>query len=120
MSFRFSKFIKLWLPVLLWAGLIFFLSNQPDIKSGLPAPWDFILGKSAHIGEYFILTLFLIRAFARYSLTKRKIFFLAVFFAFSYALSDEYHQSFIAARTASLKDVAIDGLGIFLTWLWRF
>jgi len=34
-----------------------------------------------------------------------------------YAMSDEYHQSFIQGRTASMRDVMFDGLGMFMAWL---
>lgn len=57
-----NKKIKNWVFVFLWAGLIFFLSHQPDLRSGLPGQWDFILRKLAHITEYAILTLLLIKA----------------------------------------------------------
>jgi VanZ family protein len=51
------KFIKLWLPVVIWAGFIFYLSSVPNLKTNLK--YDFILRKTAHIAEYFILTLLL-------------------------------------------------------------
>jgi len=35
-------------------GLIFFLSAQPDLSTGL-GTWDFILRKLAHITEYGVL-----------------------------------------------------------------
>lgn len=57
------KFIKNWLPVFLWAAVIFYLSSQPGLKSGLLWPYDFILRKLAHITEYAILFLLIIRAF---------------------------------------------------------
>jgi VanZ family protein len=37
---------------------------------------------------------------------------LAAGISFLYAVSDEYHQSFVEGRTASADDVAIDSLGI--------
>ena len=49
--------LKKWIPVILWMMLIFFLSAQPDLESGLPFVWDFILRKFAHIFEYLILCL---------------------------------------------------------------
>jgi len=55
------KTFKLWLPVIIWASLIFYLSNIPHLKTNFE--YDFILRKIAHIVEYFILTFFLHRAF---------------------------------------------------------
>jgi VanZ family protein len=109
---------KKWLLVLLWAGFIFFLSHQPGLKSGLPNEWDFLLRKLAHISEYAILTLLLIQALKEHQMPKRRIFWLTVIVAVLYALSDEYHQSFILKREGAISDVFIDSIGIFLvTWL---
>jgi len=109
--------IKNWLLVFIWAGVIFFLSHQPDLKSNLPSEYDFILRKLAHISEYAILTFLLIRALSRYQLSPKKIFIFSIFLSILYAFSDEYHQSFIYERTGAFRDVAIDSIGIFLVWL---
>jgi len=109
-----KQIIKKWLAVVLWAGLIFFLSHQPELKSGLPERWDSFLAKLSHFLEYAILTFLLIRALQEHKLTKKKTLFLAVILAMGYAFSDEYHQSFILGRNASLRDVFIDSLGILL------
>ena len=113
-----NQIIKKWLLVVLWAGLIFFLSHQTGLKSGLPERWDFFLAKSAHLLEYAILTFLLIRALQEHKLTKKKILILAVILAIGYALADEYHQSFISGRDGAFRDVLIDTSGIFLAaWL---
>jgi len=112
-----NKKILNWLLVFIWAGVIFFLSHQPDLKSNLPSEYDFILRKLAHISEYAILTFLLIRAFSHHQLSKKRILFFSVFLAVLYAFSDEYHQSFIYERTGAFRDVAIDSIGIFLVWL---
>lgn len=109
-----KQIIKKWLAVVLWAGLIFFLSHQPELKSALPERWDFFLAKSAHFLEYAILTFLLIQALQEHKLTKKKVLILAVILAMSYAFSDEYHQSFILGRNASLRDVLIDSSGVLL------
>jgi len=110
--------MKNWFLVFLWAGLIFFLSHQPDLNSGLPKIWDFFLAKSAHILEYAILTFLLMRALQEYQLSKRKVLILAIILALGYALTDEYHQSFILGRESTIRDIGIDSLGILLVaWL---
>jgi len=110
-----KKFIKYWLPVIIWAGFIFFLSHQPGLKSDFPFVWDFIFRKIAHIGEYFILCLLLNRALFQNQLSKKQALFWAAAISLLYAVSDEYHQSFILERTAAVKDVAIDSIGILLS-----
>jgi len=107
-------FFRRWLPVLLWAGVIFFLSSIPNLESGLEQ--DFTLRKVAHILEYAILTFLLFRAF---SFKSNKLIILSVIIAFLYALSDEYHQSFVFGREGTLRDVAIDSIGILImTGIW--
>jgi VanZ family protein len=41
-----------------------------------------------------------------------------VVFATFYAASDEWHQSFVPSRTASLADVTIDSVGAICGALW--
>lgn len=127
-----NKFLKNWLPIILWAGLIFYLSAQPSLKSGMPWPYDFILRKGAHITEFAILFLLLISAFGNYMLQPssapligasegqvKKALFWAFCLTILYAISDEFHQSFVAERVASLADVAIDSLGVLLLTWWQ-
>ena len=104
------NFFRYWLPVLIWAGLIFLLSSIPHLESGLEQ--DFFLRKVAHILEYAILTFLLLRAFG---FKNSKSIVLAAIIAFLYALSDEYHQTFVLGRKGRLEDVIIDSIGIILT-----
>lgn len=101
------------LPPLALMGVIFLLSAQPDLSTGLGF-WDLVLRKLAHAGSYALLTLLWWRALA--PLTGRSLP-LAVAISFLYAVSDEYHQSFVAGRIGSPVDVAIDTLGMALAVL---
>ena len=94
-----------WLPVLLWAGVIFTLSSIPSLGTGL-GTWDTVLRKGAHITEYAILALLLVRAIGR------EVPALAL--GVLYAASDELHQGFVRGRHASPVDVAIDAVGLLL------
>ena len=131
------KFLKYWLPIILWVGMIFFLSSRPGLKSGLEWPYDFILRKGAHIAEFAILFLLFERALKNYFMppslaplsgVSEGLLFLqkakkALLWAFVltilYAISDEYHQTFIVQRVGSPTDVAIDCLGVFIITWWR-
>jgi VanZ family protein len=95
--------LRLWLPVVLWAGVIFAFSSVPDLGTGLGG-WDLVLRKIAHAAEYAILGALLARALGRPG----------VAFALGalYAASDEVHQLFVPGRTGSPVDVAIDALGV--------
>jgi len=114
-----DKKIKNWILVLIWAGLIFFLSHQPFLESDLPGQWDFMLRKIAHVTEYAILTYLLIRALREYDLTNRQVLILSMTIAIFYAMSDEYHQTFILGRKGVYTDVLIDSIGILLiSWFY--
>jgi len=105
------KIFKLWLPVIIWAGIIFWLSSIPNLKTNFE--YDFILRKIAHTVEYFILTFFLYRAFkGSFNMGIFHLFIYPATLSFFYAVSDELHQSFVPARSASIRDVLIDTIGI--------
>lgn len=107
-----NKFIKYWIPVLIWAGAIFWFSSVPDLESGLKQ--DFVLRKIAHILEFAILTFLILRALSKENLSFKKVVIFSLFFSLFYALSDEYHQTFVFGRQGAFKDVAIDSMGILL------
>ena len=108
------KFIKLWLPVFVWGYIIYYLSDIPGLGTGLGV-WDLILRKGAHITEYFILTILLVRAFRRsFRMSIAFLIFWPSVISFLYAVSDEYHQSFIKNRCGTPWDVLVDTVGILL------
>lgn len=95
-----------YLAVIFWAILIFYFSSIPIIKTSDFYLLDFIIKKNAHFFEFFILFLLL------YNALPKKNHHLAFLIALLYAFSDEIHQLFVPGRTASLRDVLIDSLGI--------
>jgi VanZ family protein len=106
-----SRLLTVWLPVLLWAAVIFTLSSIPSLSTGL-GTWDTILRKGAHLTEYAVLGGLLYRALGREPRA------LAV--GIAYAATDELHQYFVRGRHASPVDVAIDAVGVaagMLIWL---
>ena len=94
-----------WLPVLVWAGVIFALSSIPSLSSGL-GTWDYVLRKLAHMSEYAILALLLRRATASDPA--------ALALAVTYAATDEVHQLFVRGRHGSPVDVGIDAVGALI------
>ena len=106
-----SRTLTHWLPVVLWAGLIFALSSIPSLGTGL-GTWDVILRKCAHTAEFAVLALLLTRAVDREAP--------ALALGILYAASDELHQAFVRGRHASPVDVAIDTVGLLIGLLaWR-
>ncbi len=75
------------------------------------------LRKAGHISEYFVLGLLLFRAFRGGSEGRweGKWVVCSLLVVIAYAASDEFHQSFIPSRTASVVDVAIDTAGGILS-----
>jgi VanZ family protein len=98
-----SRAVSLWLPVVIWAAVIFTFSSIPSLGTGLGV-WDTILRKGAHMTEYAILGLLLLRALGR----ELPSFAVGI----GYAILDEIHQHFVRGRHASPVDVLIDTVGL--------
>jgi VanZ family protein len=91
-------------PILLMA-VIFALSAQADLSSGL-GTLDLIGRKIVHAATYGLLWWLWQRALGTRSPLP------AALIAVAYAISDEYHQSFVAGRHGSPVDVLIDSAGV--------
>jgi VanZ family protein len=123
--------MKRWLPVIVWAIVISAFSTHvfsADNTGRLIIPalrWlfphaslssleraHFLLRKSAHLTEYFILSLLILRGIRagrkEIRLAWMAIAVLAVAF---YASLDEFHQRFVPGRTAAVSDVVLDTIG---------
>ena len=130
------SFLKYWLPLLTWLCVIFVGSTdlmsaeqtsrflvpflrwlKPDISTGALAQVHFFVRKLGHISEYAILAILLWRALRSGTnlRIKMSLLFVAVWLACGiFAAGDEFHQSFVPSRTASLLDVMIDLSGAFI------
>jgi VanZ family protein len=100
----------LWAPPIALMAIIFALSAQPDLSSGL-GTFDTILRKAAHMAEYGLL-LFLLWRPLRELMPERAAVAAAFAIAVLYAASDEWHQSFVEGRHGTPLDVAIDSVGM--------
>lgn len=67
------------------------------------------LRKVAHASIYFVLGILLI-VFLKFCHV-RKYYLYSLIISFLYACTDEFHQKFVAGRTASISDVLIDTTG---------
>jgi VanZ family protein len=105
------KLIRRWLPAVIWMGLIFFVSAQPTLPS-VPGRWDLLLKKGMHMAAYGILTALYLRALRGSGHDEWVIRAASVALAVAYAMSDEYHQTFVPGRNGTWVDVAVDGVGI--------
>ncbi len=131
-------------PLLLWIGVIFYLSSSNGAMSNTSRfirpllEWLFPLmpeetlqiyhgyiRKFAHFAEYSALAFFASRAFWSSSIEIfRKYWFIFAFgLVVCIASIDEYNQSFNVLRTSSIYDVLLDASGgltvVLLIWLFR-
>ena len=108
-----------WLPLIAWMGLIFWLSSQPQ-PFDLPESWQrSLVGIGGHVLGYVGLSLLWWRTLAaRPLVTARWTLVLAFLLTMLYAVSDEYHQTFVPGRSGNLVDILTDAAGAALgLWL---
>jgi VanZ family protein len=100
---------RLWLPVLLYALLIFGLSSVPNV----PAPPGPVTDKQAHFVLFAGLSVLVVRALAagRLSAVTVRVTAVAVLLTILYGASDELHQYFVPGRQMSAADLLADALG---------
>jgi VanZ family protein len=107
-----KRFLWLWLPPLAWMGLIFFLSAQPDLPHA-PGPWlDTLLKKGGHAFAFGVLAWLYLRALREHFPNAVVLRLVSTGLALLYAVSDEYHQTFVPGREGRLFDVGIDTAGM--------
>lgn len=102
-----------WLPALMCAGLIFFLSAQPKLPQIGPQFEN--KDKVVHFIAYTIFwfcILLPLRYGHRLSLTKAII--VAFVITSAYGASDEFHQRFVPNRSSDVADWAADTFGGFI------
>lgn len=138
-----SDWLSRYLPLFFWLVFISFASSNgfsagntsqiigplvrwfvPDVSPATLDTIHFFTRKAAHFTEYAILGFLAARAFSRSRhdfLRHHWLLFSAVLIVV-YSLLDEYHQSFVPTRTASIYDSFIDmaggitALAIFYFW----
>jgi VanZ family protein len=129
---RFPRFVSHYLPLIAWLAFISFASSDdfnasntsriigplilwlfPNTKPETLDVVHLITRKIAHFTEYAILGFLAARAFRtspRPAISQRW-FLICATLVIVYALLDEYHQSFVPSRTASIFDSFIDMAG---------
>ena len=138
------RVLSRYLPLIVWLVFISFASSDnfnagntsriigplvlwlfPNTSAETLAVVHFIVRKIAHFTEYAILGLLAARAFrtSPHPDIRRHWFLICATLIVVYALLDEYHQSYVPSRTASVGDSVIDMAGglaaLLLVRLWR-
>ena len=129
--------IKYWIPAIIAAAVISIFSTDyftpeetgrvilpilhwflPDASRAYLLHLHSGIRKLSHVAEFGVFSLTVFRALrgprAGWRLNWALLTFLI---AVSYALLDEFHQTYVPLRHASAKDIAIDGLGAVLAQL---
>jgi VanZ family protein len=103
-------FFKFWLPVILYAGFIFYMSGLPVVSLPVLFPH---LDKVIHIAEYAIFGWLLARAikYSFQNLNITRLYLIVVAASLIYGISDEFHQSFVVTRIPCAWDVLADAIG---------
>jgi len=102
------------LPLFLYLLLIFVLSSISRYPEEIS--WVFSLDKCVHILEYYLLGYLLMRVLVtspHRAFSGAPVAF-AIVFGILYALSDEWHQSFVPGRYASVFDFLFDSSGVIM------
>jgi VanZ family protein len=132
--------LEYWIPIVIWLFSMYLFSTDmmsssetsrfivPFLKFFLRGVspegidfWHAVIRKLAHVTEYFILAILVYRAlkfdgFGPVGGRLRTIVFVVLA-----ALFDEFHQSFVASRTATIVDVGYDCLGgVWALWVIAF
>jgi len=129
-----GRFLSRYLPLIAWLAFISYASSDefsaentsriigplvlwlfPHTTPETLAVVHFITRKIAHFTEYAILGFLAARAFrtSSHPAIRNHWFLISAALIVVYALIDEYHQSFVPSRTASVFDSMIDMTGGF-------
>lgn len=92
---------------------IFFFSSL----SGLPGAGFPIISIAYHFIVFFLFAFFFLASIKGKGKIKIKYLIIAIIISVLYALSDEFHQSFVPGRDAGIKDILTDTAGIFTSIL---
>lgn len=99
-----------WLLPLLWMALIFAMSSRSTIPKA-PGISPELIAASGHLVVYAVLGVLLFRALGDLVETWAARAGLAWLLAVLYGITDEFHQSFVPGRFATLEDVLLDAAG---------
>lgn len=117
---------------IIWMIVIFYLSHQPAKTSSelsstlleivltflsvLPISFDpellhIFIRKLAHFSAYFILGMLVYHSVYLFCKHENRSIIVAITISIIYAISDEFHQTFIPGRSGEFRDVLIDSFG---------
>lgn len=109
---KIADFFRVWGLSLLMMAVIFIFSSIPSNQMPDFGPVDFLVKKSGHALGYALLALTNLRALQRDQEGQNlRPYIFAWILAVLYAVTDEFHQSFVPGRDPTTRDAGIDALG---------
>lgn len=132
-----------WVAVVLWMGLIFYLSAQvadqsAKLSSGITQfiinvihgvfpkihidleSLGFLVRKLAHFLCYLVLGVLVLNAFGKCGIKGYKRILFSAIVCILYAASDEIHQLYVPGRGGQIRDVLIDSFGAGTGFIFYF
>ena len=115
------KFIKWWLPLLVWMGVIFAGSSIGSLPRVGGKATDGVAHRVAHMLEFAVLGALVLRATSSgQRITKRELIITVIVVAL-YGASDEFHQRFTPGRSSEGLSVLFDVAGgLAGAWVYRW
>jgi VanZ family protein len=122
---KLATWLWYWLPPLILMAVIFCVSSQSSLPQAKGEWLDALIKKIAHIAEYTLLFLLLVRAWRRglasswMGHSTERALWAALLSTAAYGISDEVHQAFVPRRHANWYDVVVDvAVPLLLCLLW--
>ncbi len=119
------KFVKWWLPVIVWMGVIFIGSSIGNIPHLGGKTTDSIVHRAAHVLEFAVLDALLLRAVNKEKPVTKRGMIITLFVVALYGASDEFHQRFTPGRNSEGLSVLFDAAGgaiggwVYHQWIMR-
>jgi len=119
------RFMTYWLPVILYAGLIVFLSSLSSPGVNFITIFPGFDDKIIHAVEYAILAILCYRALLHTATGDWRLYaaLLSIAASVVFGITDEIHQAFVPLRHADPWDLMADSIGASIgvgIWKWTF
>jgi VanZ family protein len=115
-----KRFLTLWLPVIVWMGVIFAGSSIGKVPRVGDETMDGLAHRVAHVLEFAVLGALLLRATSHGEPASKRAIIITLIVIGLYGASDEFHQRFSPGRSSEgisvLFDVAGGAIGV---WAWQ-
>ncbi len=115
-----KRFLALWLPVIVWMGVIFIGSSIGKVPQVGDETFDGLVHRAAHMLEFAVLGALVLRAVSHGGPVSKREIIITLIVIGLYGASDEFHQRYTPGRSsegvAVLFDVAGGALG---AWAWQ-